>query len=80
MRLQGIGMVEGTPAAEIKIGDTLMWNYGGTSEVLEIKKSKTGKTLYLKTRSNSDDKIYDRTLRAKRLVCILKNGKYTLYK
>jgi hypothetical protein len=56
-----------------------MWNYGASSEVLEINKSKTGKTLYLKTRSNSDNKTYDRTLRANRLVCILKNGKYIQY-
>jgi len=75
IRLQSIGLVKGTPASEIKIGDVLVWNFGHTSTVKEVKKNKTGNTLHLTTISGSDGKEYERKIRVSTLVCIAKNGK-----
>lgn len=36
VRLQYIGLCPGVLVSEIKVGDTLMWNYGITSEVVAI--------------------------------------------
>lgn len=76
MRLQGVGLVEGTPAKEIKVGDYLMWNFGSKSEVLAIKFSKTGKTLVATLKSydtcNKIFKTSERKMTAERLVCIRK--------
>lgn len=84
MRLQGIGVVKGTQASEIKIGDTLMWNYGGTSTVETIKYSKTGKTIVITEKwynaSKKEFQTSERKMTTSRLVCILKDGKFTIYK
>ena len=69
MRLQGIGLVLGTPAAEIKKGDIIMWNYGETEHVNSIVKE-TDKTLVVSILYK--DSLYERKLNKKRLVCILK--------
>jgi len=42
--LQGIGNVKGTPAGELKVGDTMLWNYGNESKVGKILKE-TDKTI-----------------------------------
>jgi hypothetical protein len=76
MRLQSIGIVKGTPAREIKIGDRLMWNFGETTIVKSVELSKTGKTLSIVEESNGKD--YSRKLGVERLVCILdEQGRYT---
>ena len=41
VQLQSIGLVNGTPAGEIKIGTTLLWNFGATSEVIAIPRQTT---------------------------------------
>jgi hypothetical protein len=69
MRLQAIGCVLGTPATQIKIGDSLMWNFGGVEVVKEILKE-TDKMLTISILYK--DKLYERKLAKKRLVCILK--------
>lgn len=69
MRLQSIGFVQGTPASEIKIGDSLMWNFGGVSKVNNITKE-TPKMLVIS--ELYDGKLYERKLFKTRLVCILK--------
>jgi len=69
MRLQAIGFVQGTPAKEIKIGDYLMWNFGGVSKVNDIIKE-TPKMLVIS--ELYDGKLYERKLSKSRLVCILK--------
>lgn len=69
MRLQSIGNVLGTPAMEIKKGDTLMWNFGHTSLVSDILKE-TPKMLVINEICNG--KLYERKLSKTRLVCILK--------
>ncbi|APT48337.1 hypothetical protein [Bacillus safensis] len=44
-RLQGIGIVEGIPARELKVGDVTIWNNGGEEKILSIETSKSGKTM-----------------------------------
>jgi hypothetical protein len=44
--LQGIGYVPGTPAGELKEGDTMLWNYGYESKVGKILKE-TDKTIII---------------------------------
>jgi len=34
--LQGLGYCTGTPAGELKVGDTMIWNGGGSTKVVEI--------------------------------------------
>jgi len=80
IHLQGIGEVKANPASDIKVGDILIWNYGGLEKVKEIRKSKTGKTMYLTVEIEvlGDKKETERTIRTKRDVCILdEEGKYT---
>ena len=36
MRLQSIGLVEGTEAGKIQVGDILRWNFGSLSRVVAI--------------------------------------------
>lgn len=78
IRLQEVGMVEGTPAANIEIGDTLMWNYGYTSKVRAKEYSKTGKTMIIV--DEYDGKLYKRRLGINTLICILKKGKNNISK
>lgn len=70
MRLQGVGLVDGTAAKNIKIGDILMWNFGATTVVKNVIPSKTGKTVVIVEYSNSGKKDYTRKLGSERLVCI----------
>ena len=70
MRLQGVGMVLGTPAIEIKKGDSLMWNFGEVETVNEIVKE-TPKTLEISILYKGN--TYFRKLNKTRLVCILQN-------
>ena len=68
IHLQGIGDLKGIQAKDLKIGDILMWNYGGKTEVKYIEFSKTGKTLKIIERS--DGKDYNRKLGANRIVAV----------
>lgn len=74
MRLQGIGIVEGIKAKNILVGDILVWNNGGTEEVIEIEFSKTGKTLVATIRYydsfNKEYKTTTRKLGSERIVCV----------
>ena len=45
--LQYIGHVFGTPAMDLKVGDTLVWNAGEITKVVEILKE-TSKTITVK--------------------------------
>lgn len=67
-RLQKIGICEGIKAKNLKIGDVLVWNFGGTSTVKEITFSKTGKTLTIVEECNGKD--YTRRLGAERIVVV----------
>lgn len=67
--LQGIGNKPAIPAKELKVGTIILWNYGYTSEVLDIVPSKSGKTLIATTKSESGN-IYQRRFNADKLVAI----------
>jgi len=75
MRLQGIGMVEGTEAGKIQVGDILRWNHGGLSKVISFELSKTGKTINCKVEvvnsRTGEKEIYERSMRVTRLVNIV---------
>lgn len=47
-----------------------MWNYGYTSEVVEVVFSKTGKTATVMLKSSSDGIVRDRKMGANTLVAI----------
>lgn len=68
IQLQGIGKRAATEAKNIKVGDTLIWNFGSTSQVIGVEFSKTGKTLTITTIAGG--KQYERRLGAERLVAI----------
>ena len=72
MRLQGVGMVEGTEAREIKVGDFLMWNFGGMCEVMSVN-HKSAKTVEIVERYEGKD--YDRTMRSGRMVHIVRDAR-----
>lgn len=67
-RLQGLGIREGIKAKNLKVGDVLVWNFGGTSTVKEITFSKTGKTLVIVEEFKGQD--YTRRLGAERIVVV----------
>ena len=75
MRLQGIGMVEGTEAGKIQVGDILRWNHGGLSKVISFEFSKTGKTINCQVEvvnsRTGEKEIYERSMRVTRLVNIV---------
>lgn len=68
IQLQGIGKVKGTPASDIKVGNTLKWNFGTTSIVTKIIKE-TPKSIWIE--ENINDKLYQRQFLKTRLVCIV---------
>lgn len=69
IHLIGWGDVNAQPAENVKVGDTLLWNYGSKSQVVSIDKI-TAKSITISTRC-SDGKIYQRMMRKNRLICIL---------
>lgn len=71
IKLQGIHTEQAAKAVrELKIGDTIKWNYGYTSEVVELIPSKTGKTITAMLRSNTDNVVRSRKMGADTLVAI----------
>lgn len=81
MRLQGIGMVEGTEAGKIQIGDVLRWNNGGLSRVAEIEFTKTGKTIICKMEYinyKGEIETAERKMRVTREVNIVASGNTVL--
>lgn len=70
IKLQGIsGKQQAKQVKELKIGDIIKWNYGYTSEVVELIPSKTGKTITVMLKSQ-DNVVRDRKMGATRLVAI----------
>ena len=71
IKLQGIhGKRKAKAVKELNKGDVIMWNYGYTSEVVEVIFSKTGKTATVMLKSNTDGVVRDRKMGADRLVAI----------
>ena len=68
MNLQGIGKVSSKQAINIKVGDTLVWNYGATNTVEGIT-GETAKFITVALRAE-DGKLYSRRLKKDREVCV----------
>ena len=68
IQLQSIGKRKATEAKNIKVGDTLIWNFGYTSKVVEIVKE-TAHTIVIKSLCG-DGNTYERRLGKERLVAI----------
>jgi len=69
IQLQAIGLVNGTPAGEIKVGTTLLWNFGSTSIVKEITKE-TQKSVWFLTQ-NENGNFYNRRFLKTRVIATL---------
>ena len=70
IRLQGTGWHDAIPVRELKIGYIIEWNFGYTSEVLNLIPTKTGKQINVIMRSNDTGNITERRMGADRLVAI----------
>lgn len=66
IQLQAIGLVNGTPAGEIKVGTTLLWNFGSTSIVKGITKE-TEKSVWFLTQ-NENGNFYNRRFLKTRVI------------
>jgi len=66
VQLQAVGLVNGTPAGEIKVGTTLLWNFGATSIVKEITKE-TEKSVWFLTQTQNGN-FYNRRFLKTRVI------------
>ena len=64
IQLQSVGLVKGTRAGEIKIGTTLLWNFGATSVVREITKE-TKKSIWFLTETENGNTYNRRFLKTR---------------
>lgn len=78
VKLQGMGRMKGTKAEDVRVGDVLLWNQGGSSQVLSIT-PKGKKSLLWKTRT-ADNREWERTVRKNRLVVVARPNSYTAKK
>lgn len=71
VHLQGIyGQHQGTKVKDLQIGNTIMWNFGYKSEVVEMIPTKTGKQITVMLKSNEDGIVRPRRMGAERLVVV----------
>ena len=70
IHLQSIGKVPATESINLKVGDITIWNFGYTSEIVEVIKE-TAKTRVLKIKSESGE-FFERRFKNDRLVGIKK--------
>jgi hypothetical protein len=72
VHLQGIGKTTAKYSKDIRIGDILVWNFGYTSEVIDLRFTKSGKTIIATLKTVSEytkvSNITDRQLRCNSLV------------
>tara|TARA_R100000655_G_scaffold31221_2_gene62691 strand:- start:590 stop:811 length:222 start_codon:yes stop_codon:yes gene_type:complete len=64
IQLQEIGLVKGTPAGQIKVGTTLLWNFGHTSKVKAITKE-TQKSIWFITETKEGNTYTRRFLKTR---------------
>ena len=69
IRLQGIGWYNAVEAKSVIIGDTIIHNFGETSDVVSILPSKSGKTINYTVRCNNG-KLYERKTTPNRLFAV----------
>lgn len=71
IKLQGIyGELPAKEVAELKIGDTITWNFGFKSTVVDMIPSKTGKSVTLMLKSEEDGIVRERKMRVTTLVAV----------
>lgn len=71
IKLQGVyGWQKAKAVKDLNKGDVIQWNYGYTSEVVDVIFSKTGKTATVMLKSNTDGIIRERKMGAERMVAI----------
>ena len=64
--LQGVaGWVTGTPAGDLVVGDTMVWNGGSTSKVVQIVRETKA---FVWVESECSDGLYTRKLKKSRIV------------
>ena len=69
IKLQGIyEKKQGKEVKDLKKSDVITWNYGYQSEVVEMIKSKTGKTFTVMLKSSQDGIVRERKMKATSLV------------
>jgi hypothetical protein len=69
IHLQGIGLCNAKPAAELQIGDKTVWNYGSIATVESVRHK--GQSVYVSLRDNK--RLYpERRFLASRLVAFIK--------
>ena len=77
IQLQGLGQVNAKQAQDFSIGETMMWNFGYTSEILEIVKETKTQIIFKLNSICSMGKntgfIGERRLKKQRLVGFKKN-------
>jgi hypothetical protein len=64
IQLQSVGLVNGTLAGEIKVGTTLLWNFGATSTVKAITKE-TNKSVWFLTETENGNTYNRRFLKTR---------------
>lgn len=69
IHLIGWGSHPAKPAGEIVVGDVLVWNYGQTSTVIDIKR-KAGSSFIDFTTRNLSGAVFSRRMKATRLVAV----------
>jgi hypothetical protein len=74
IHLQGIGQFTAKPAADLQVGDTMVWNYGSTSKVLTLRTK--GKSIFV-TEQDDSGKVWPerRFLNSRLVACTGIGGK-----
>ena len=76
VQLQSVGNIEAKEAQEFKIGESMMWNFGYTSEILSVIKETKTQIIFgmnsVDPSGKSNGQTYERRLKKNRLVAIAK--------
>lgn len=64
--LQSVGLHHAKPAAELQVGDTMVWNFGSTSTVLSVRRA--GASVYVKQKTDDGKEWPEVRYLGKRLI------------
>lgn len=67
--LQDFGWHEAKPLGEVKVGDTMVYNWGSTGEVVSVERSRSGSTVTLTVVENGKQYV-SKGRRASTLVAV----------
>lgn len=76
IHLQGVGQFTAKAAGELKVGDTTVWNFGSTAEVMSVRTK--GKSVFVQLRTTDGKEWPERRFLAARLVACTGLGGKTL--